>query len=141
MANSLPNGTPRMHAKTLRSEALAGIRAGDANVRIRANSIEKPKQSRQQVREAMRRVGLTSKAFCINADISESVFSDALADRRALDAEWIRAQEPPFRRALREVEDEAAGVDPTSQRQESFNDIVELLRRMWFRHERRAVNE
>ena len=136
-ATTVANGAARRHANSHRGD-LDGIRAGASNLRMAANSDENTPEYRNLVREALRRSGLSQKAFAIDAGQPESVISDGLAGRRAFDVQWIwRQTDGVFRRTLRALEDEAAGSDPTQARQESFDDFMEIARRFWFRHQRR----
>lgn len=137
MANSLPTKLARTHANPHRTAALDGIRAGASTVRMAAKDLENAPVFRSMVREAMRRVGLSGKAFALTCGQPESVISDALAGRRAFDGQWVTAQSAAFRRELRRIEDEVDGQDPVYARQDSFNDFVEVARRFWFRHQRR----
>jgi hypothetical protein len=137
MADIVGGAVVRSHANTRRA-SLDDVRAGAANVRMAAKDLENAPEYRELVREAMRRSGLSQKAFAIDAGQTESVISEALHAKRAFDVQWIwRQTSAAFRRALREAEDESMGLDPRSQREEGFDDFVELARRFWFRHERR----
>lgn len=137
MRNSVPADAVRTPANPRRAEQLDGIKAGDANVRMTANFVENRPEKRELLREAARRLGLSQKAMALNAGQPESVISDALNGRRSFDVEWERSQPAAFRRMVRQLEDAAEGIDPASQRRQSFEDFIELARAFWFRHERR----
>lgn len=137
MRSSVATAAARTHANPLRTSPLDALKAGESNVRMGANSVEKAPEFRHNVREAMRRVGLTQKEMAIVAGVPESDISAGLNGDRRFDGQWARCQSPAFRRALRQVEDEADGVDPTAMRREGFEDFVAMARAFWFRHERR----
>lgn len=139
MAHSLPSAAARTHANPRREALLDEIRPGPPSARTGAKNTENRPKYRSLVREAMRIAGLSQKAFAIDADQPESVISDALAGRRAFDGEWARRQKSEtFKRALRDLEARADGSDPAQAREESFDDLVLILRRLWFRHRRSA---
>lgn len=136
MADIVGGDSVRSHAKTLRAD-LSTLRAGDANVRMAANSLENRPEYRELVREAMRRSGTTQKVFAIDAEQSESVISEALHGKRALDIQWIWRQGAAFRHELRALEDALSGDDPRASREDTFQDFVAIARKFWFRHGRK----
>src|SRR5690349_17868391 len=101
MSRSLASDAVRTVVKAPRT-ALDELRAGKANLRMDANSVEiapeiaKVPSFRALVREAMRRTDLSQKAFAINADQSDSVISEALNGSRHLAAEWLWVQPETF---------------------------------------------
>lgn len=126
-----------------RREDLDGIRAGKANLRIDAKnagiSADSP-SFRSMVREAMREVGLTNKAFAINADQSESVISEALSGTRHLSAEWVWAQDDVFWKALDDRIEAARGFTPEREDEIEEQQILMVIGAL-LKRRRRAVNE
>lgn len=99
MAHTVKADPVRTLANSLRSD-LDTIRAGKANLRIDANSVENAPTPRRQaargVRNAMSSVGLSQKAFAVDAKQTESVISEALSASRALALEWLYQQDQVF---------------------------------------------
>lgn len=109
MPRSLAAQDERTPAKSHR-EALDELSAKGSTMRMQVKTDEKTEEKRTfraVVREVMRRVDLSQKAFAINAGQSESVISEALSGTRHLAMEWLWAQEDTFWNALIEaIEDE-----------------------------------
>ena len=132
MGHSLAVSDPRSLAKTHRRD-LDGLRAGKANLRIDANSGENRPESRKSaascVRTAMRAVGLSQKAFAINAHQTESVVSEALSGSgaRNIALEWIHAQDVTFITAWVEELSREKGLTPRSRSEVKRQLIVALF--------------
>lgn len=136
MADKVANGGARTHANSLRG-ALSDVRAGDANLRIDAKNIAiapEKRPYRALVREAMRRSGLSQKAFALDAKQPESVISEALNGSRALPSEWVWGQtDLTFQRELKSLEESELGlsgeVDDALEAQQIGNLVEQLVRR------------
>jgi hypothetical protein len=98
MAASVNASAARTHANGVRTE-VDGVTAKTTRVRSLANSVEKarePRKSAAMVRESMRSVDLSQKAFAIAAQQPESVVSEGLHGQRNLAFDWIDAQDDAF---------------------------------------------
>lgn len=137
MATSMGSSAARTHQKSL----LDDVVAGKANVRIDLKSAQKTpelKPYRSLVREAMRTSRLSQKEFAIDAGVTESAVSDALAGARLLPSEWVWAQtHRGFREELRAIEARERGLTIESQREYRTNLIIELVRQLLLSGERR----
>src|ERR1051326_6814701 len=132
MQASLPVEPERMQANPHRGP-LDGLRAGKANLRIDAKTVENIQEKgdvRQIARDAMRAIGLSQKAFAINAGQTESVISEALSGTRNLAVEWVYAQEDAYlvefidgMERARQLTEEAKG----SLRADRIAELVRLI--------------
>lgn len=130
MPRSLSDPLVRTLAKPHRAD-LTDLRAGKANLRIDANSLENAEQKRgflQLVRDAMREADLSQKAFAVDAQQSESVISEALSGGRHLSADWLYAQNDGFLLALMKGIERARHLTPESKAALRANRISELIR-------------
>jgi hypothetical protein len=102
----MPSSVSDPSVRTLANDLLgpsSSIRTRPAKARIDAKSVENTpdlRPFRALVREAMRLVDLSNKAFAINAGQPESVISEALTGSRHLAAEWVWAQPDTFMSTL-----------------------------------------
>ena len=95
MGSSVATNDVRTLANGVR-RGLNAVRGKDAIARSAANSPPNSARFRGWVRDAMRRAGLSQKAFAINCQQPESVISEALSGSRQFHAEWIDAQSDEF---------------------------------------------
>lgn len=83
------------------------------------------------VREAMRRSGLTNKAFAIDAKQPESVISEGLSGSRGLQIEWVWAQtHQPFHMHLSDLWREAKRLDQDAIERIEDRELADLLARV-----------
>lgn len=94
MAHTMAQPDPRTPANARRSR-LDDIRATRQGVRSVANAVETPALL-PLIADAMRLVGLSQKAFALQAEQPESVISEALAGRRHFAIEWLWKQDGVF---------------------------------------------
>lgn len=108
----------RTHANPLR-EALDSVQPKPARVRTAAKNDEIRRDSRKSaelVREVMRSVDLSQKAFAVNADQPESVVSESLNGQRNLAFDWMDAQDDTFVAAFAQAWLESRQLSPQNQR-------------------------
>jgi hypothetical protein len=82
------------------------------------------------VREVMRSVGLSQKAFAINAGQPESVISEALNGQRNIATDWIDAQDDTFVVAYAEGLIKSRGLLPTNKRQARMATAMALMQQL-----------
>jgi DNA-binding phage protein len=111
-------------------------------MRSQVNSVNSPSQPAETltksdraavvalVREAMARVGLSQKAMAANAEIAESVLSDALAPHgtRHLAMAWLLDQDDEFLVVLLDRITVARGLTDQSRRDAKAARVSELVR-------------
>ncbi|MEO8483104.1 MAG: hypothetical protein ABI634_12895 [Acidobacteriota bacterium] len=83
----------------------------------------------------MTRHGMSATLFAQNAGASRTVVQEALTGQRGRKVAfaWVLAQGADFVRDVQEATNRQLRLTPTAEREESFEAVVELLRRVWFR--------
>lgn len=130
MPSTLTARATRTHANPDRA-SLDEIRAGKANLRIDAKNLGNApgiESIRPLVREAMRRAGLSQKAFAIDAGITESVLSEALSGARHLSVDWLWSQGDLFVAELIKLVSERRNLTEQTQRSLRAERVAELVR-------------
>ncbi len=134
MSATVASASALTHGKTLRSgsqsaqAALAGLRAGDRCARMSA------KTDRATVVSLLRAVltdtGTSQKVLAVNAEVPESVISDALnpQGQRHFALEWLCDQDDAVVLAFVQELMRARGLTPASKREVVAERIGELVR-------------
>jgi hypothetical protein len=125
MSRTVGNAAVRTHEN--------GLRARTTRLRTLANSDENRPETRNSgalVREVMRSVGLSQKAFAINAGQPESVISEALNGQRNIATDWIDAQDDTFVVAYAEGLIKSRGLLPTNKRQARMATAMALMQQL-----------
>jgi hypothetical protein len=105
---------------------LNSIRCQPAKVRIAANPTGNA-DLLPLIKQAAAETGLSQKAMALNADVGESVLSEALNGRRHFAAEWWWAQPDTFLLKFLELVMEARQLTPENARAVRMARITELI--------------
>jgi hypothetical protein len=118
MASTLPAPDVRSQLNTLRGTP--------AKARIAANPLD-GSGLLPLLKQAIRETGMSQKELALNADVPESVVSEALSGRRHFAAEWWWAQPDRFLLRFLELVTEARQLTPENRAAIRRRRIVELI--------------
>jgi hypothetical protein len=122
----------RMQSAALRTQSNP-LSARTTRLRTLSNSDENRPETRKSaplVREVMRSVGLSQKAFAINCGQAESVISEALHGQRNIATDWIDAQDDTFVVAYAEGLIKSRGLLPRNKRQARMATAIALMQQL-----------
>lgn len=123
MAKTVAATAPRTEANPVRSR-LDAIRAVSHVARMTA----KPSLAREAFRAAQAALGRSQKELALNAEVSQSVLSEALnGSSRHLDADWILRQDDTFVLAWWHHVEQAKGLTRRTRKRVRVQRIAELF--------------